>query len=136
MSIINASWKMTNIKPFYKFYNRNDKGLLIEDCVCRAISTATGLNYQGVENLLALTAKKHKCQKLCVCCYHYLLEDLLAYKVYYCDYTKTVKQVARQYYNNKLIIRTDGHLTCSLFGTVTDTWDCSKELVDCFWIVD
>ena len=33
--------------------------------------------------------------------------------------------------DEKLIIRVDGHLTCSIFGEVLDIWDCSERL----WIV-
>lgn len=35
----------------------------------------------------------------------------------------------------KLIIRVDGHLTCSMYGVVTDIWDCSEEMVDRYWVV-
>ena len=33
----------------YKYYNRNPNNDKIGDCVCRAISTATGLNYKAVD---------------------------------------------------------------------------------------
>ena len=33
-----------------------------------------------------------------------------------------------------LIIRIKGHLTCSIFGKIPDIWDCSNEIVDCFWV--
>lgn len=123
-------------KSTFVFYNRNDKGELVEDCVCRAISTATGLKYSAVQNLLRITADLYQCPHLCVCCYHYLLENILNYKVYFCDYKRTVGEITRQYYNKRLVIRIDGHLTCAIFGKTPDTWDCSKELVDCFWIIE
>ena len=40
-----------------------------------------------------------------------------------------------RYPDRKLIIRVEGHLTCSLYGVVTDIWDCSEELVDRYWVV-
>ena len=40
----------------YKYYNRNPNNDIKGDCVCKAISTATGLNYDAVDNLLELTA--------------------------------------------------------------------------------
>lgn len=107
----------------------------MKDCVCRAISTATDLHYDVVNNLLELTADKYDCDKLCICCYHNLLDDVLCYKRFDCDFNKTVKEVALSYPNNKLIIRVDAHLTCSVYGVILDIWDCSEELVDCFWIV-
>ena len=120
----------------YKYYNRNPKQLRLKDCVCRAISTASGLCYEAVNNLLDITAKEYRCDKLCVCCYHNLLEDILCYPRFECNFNKTVEQVAFEYPKNKLIIRVKEHLTSSINGTILDIWDCSDELVDCFWIVN
>ena len=82
-----------------------------------------------------LVAKEHECEKLCVCCYDNLLEDILEYHRFNCMYRQTVSEVASMYPRNKLIIRVEGHLTCSINGTVMDIWDCSRESVDCYWIV-
>ena len=119
----------------YKYYNRNPRKLHLQDCVCRAISTATGLCYEAVNNLLNLTANEYGCDKLCVCCYHNLLEDVLCYHRQECDFEETVEAVASRYPRNKLIIRVESHLTSAVNGTILDIWDCSDELVDCFWIV-
>lgn len=119
----------------YSYYNRNPDKLHLKDCVCRAISTAVGLRYEAVDNLLELTAKEHECEKLCVCCYDNLLEDTLCYPRYENYYRQTVKELATQYPRNRLIIRVKGHLTCSIYGNILDIWDCSQELVDCFWVV-
>lgn len=120
----------------YRYYNRNPYDIHISDCVCRAISTATNLKYEAVDNLLELTAEENGCDKLCVCCYENLLTGTLCYHCIDCNFDKTVTEVAKAYPNNTLIIRVDKHLTMSKNGTVLDIWDCSNELVDCFWIVD
>ena len=120
----------------YKYYNRNPNRLHLKDCVCRAISTATGLCYEAVHNLLDITATQYNCEKLCVCCYHNLLEDILCYPRFECNFKKTVQEVSFEYPKNKLIIRVKEHLTSSINGTILDIWDCSDELVDCFWIVN
>lgn len=119
----------------YKYYNHNPDNLRLKDCVCRAISTATGLRYEAVDNLLELTADSYKCDKLCVCCYRYLLDEVLCYDKKFCDFRKTVEDVAKEHPRNKLIIRVDQHLTSSIYGNILDIWDCSQELVDCYWIV-
>ena len=120
----------------YKYYNRNPDGKHIKDCVCKAISTVTNLKYEAVDNLLELTAKEYECNKLCVCCYHHLLEDILWYPRKNCNFQYTAKEIAARYSRNRLIIRVDAHLTSAINGIVLDIWDCSNELVDCFWIVD
>lgn len=119
----------------YRYYNRNPDGAEIEDCVTRAISTCTGLKYDAVTNLLELSAKQYQCEKLCVCCYHYLLENILCYPVHFCEMGETVGEIAERYKDSKVIIRIAGHLTCAIMGTVVDIWNCTHKEVDCYWVV-
>jgi hypothetical protein len=119
----------------YVYYNRNPDDLNIEDCVCRAISTAIRLDYDATNNLLKLIADMYNCDKLCVCCYRHLLEDIFECRYYECHDNETVKEVTKSFPDSTLIIRISGHLTMSLRGRVFDTWDCSDKRVDCFWIV-
>ena len=107
----------------------------MKDCVCRAISTATGLNYDATEELLKMSSEAYDCEKLCVCCYHYLLEDILKYPRFEYDFEITVEEASRIYQNNRILIRVNEHLTCSIYGVILDIWDCSNELVDCVWVV-
>lgn len=131
-SISTASWKM-NKGGFY-YYNRNPWQADEEDCVCRAISAALDISYVAVDRLLDLTAYAYGCEKLCVCCYHHLLEDVFAMEP--ADGRGlTVGEIAEEHPGRKLLIRCDGHLTCSMYGVVIDTWDCTDEVVDCYWIV-
>lgn len=123
------------MKSNYRYYNRNPDLKHEEDCVCRAISTATGLNYEAVDKLLELTAGEYGCDKLCVCCYHNLLEKILGYGRIICEYGETVKDIAKQFPRDKVIIRIEGHLTTAIKGTILDIWDCGHRKVDCFWIV-
>ena len=119
----------------YRYYNRNPDGKHLEDCVCRAISTAMGLNYEAVDRLLTLTAFGYGCDKLCVCCYHNLLEDILGYKRYTCYDGETVEDIAKRHPHDKVLIRINAHLTSSVKGTIYDIWDCSQKEVDCYWII-
>lgn len=118
----------------FTYYNANPYHIEEEDCVCRAISAGTGLPYYVVYNLLTLVADKSCCDKLNVECYSKVLEDVFRYKVVYV-HNKTVSEIANRYRNNIVIIRMEGHLTCSIYGAVADIWDCTNEIVDRFWIV-
>lgn len=120
----------------YRYYNRRPDGAEIEDCVCRAISTATGLKYEAVEKLLALTSCNYECDKLSVDCYHNLLDGTLCYKQRTCKHNETAGELSERYRDKRLIIRINGHLTCSLYGTIVDIWDCTNKTVDVFWIVE
>ena len=103
--------------------------------MCRAISTATGLSYETIGKLLDLTAEEFECDKLCLCCYQNLLENIMKYKRIDCDFKYTVGEIARLYPTNTLIIRIKAHLTSALNGVVLDIWDCTDEFVDCYWVV-
>ena len=119
----------------YRYYNRNPDGHILNDCVCKAISTATDLNYAAVNNLLDISASLNNCDQLCVCCYHKLLEDILCYERVDCKFKNTVEDIARKYRDEKLIVRIQGHLTAIIKGEILDIWDCSGRYVDCFWFV-
>ena len=119
----------------WRYYNRNPRQIHEEDCVCRAISTALGLDYHVAGNLIQLAADAQGCEPLCVCCYHRLLEGVYGLKPMYADFRESVEDIAERYPDSKVIIRVEGHLTCAAYGDVLDIWDCSDELVDCYWLV-
>ncbi len=127
--------KTNGAEDNYVYYNRRPDGQHLQDCVCRAISTAVGINYESVDNLLEMSSKNYQCQKLCVCCYHHLLGKIFNYTCLKPINKQTVEEVAKNFPADRLIIRVQGHLTCSINGKIPDIWDCSDEIVDCFWIV-
>lgn len=122
---------MTN----YRYHNANPKQIEEEDCVCRAISTSLGISYPAAKNLLNLSADANGCDALCVCCYNHLLEGIFELPRYDCHFNYTVGDIAKDHRKDRVIIRVEGHLTCSIYGAVLDIWDCTDELVDCFWVV-
>lgn len=119
----------------FLYHNVNPDKSVEQDCVTRAISLASGIPYKAVSKLLQITAEEHDCDALCVCCYHHLLEDTLGYRVKFEKEHKRVEEIAKEYKNNIVIVRIDGHLTACVYGTCVDIWDCTQEEVDCFWIV-
>lgn len=120
----------------YRYYNRRPDGAHLEDCVCRAISTATGLPYRTIENLLRLVSDSYGCDMLVLNCYSHLLSDIFCYECYSPQQDITVGELVNSIPDKRLIIRVQGHLTSSIFGTLLDIWDCKDEIVDCFWIVE
>lgn len=107
--------------------------------MCRAISKALEnehLDYQAIEQLLQMSAEYNKCEPLCICCYHHLLEDVFRLPVKKCEEWERVKDICKMYPNNKVIVRIfSNHLTLCNCGIVEDLWDCTERLVDCYWIV-
>ena len=50
--------------------------------------------------------------------------------------TCTEEELSERYRDKRLIIRINGHLTCSLYGTVVDIWDCTEKSADVYWIIE
>lgn len=118
----------------YIYYNINPKNEIKQDCVCRAISLAMDMNYYDVEYLLNRNASNQSCDTLVKSCYRQLLEGEFGLKSHK-GHRRSVKEVACRYPNNRLIMRVQGHLTASLYGECLDTFDCTGEIVDEYWVI-
>lgn len=116
------------------YHNENPNGYKIPDCVIRAISLALDIPYYDVVRLLHLNAEEFQCDELCKVCY----EKLLDYDFelpHYVGNGKTAKEIAEDFPNDILLLRMEGHLTCSMYGDIFDLFDCSDEIITDFWIV-
>lgn len=120
----------------FSYYNRNPNQTEEEDCVTRAISLALKIPYPATANLLSLVADHHGCPKLCLWCYEKLLTDVFNLPIRYCNQGETVGEISSLYPNNTIIIRIEGHLTCSIDGIIYDLFDCTDRTVDCYWIAN
>jgi len=118
----------------FKYLNLNPLSLKEEDCVTRAISLASGYSYAEIQDKLYYISKLLECEKLCVCCYTHLLDDVFKYSKIDCK-GMTIGEVAKLYDDEILLIRMDGHLTCSAMGIIHDIWDCSNCDADIAWRV-
>lgn len=48
---------------------------------------------------------------------------------------KTVGEVAGSYPDNILLITMNGHITCSKYGVIYDSFDCRDRIAEYCWIV-
>lgn len=117
----------------FVYYNINPDGESTGDCVIRAISLALGMDYYDAIYNLLKSSNYFNCDMLVKECYSNMLDDL-GFAKYYGN-GRTVKEVAEDFYHDKLLIRIDGHLTCALYGDIYDTWNPSGEIVDIFWVI-
>lgn len=95
-------------------------GKNIGDCVVRAISLASGLDYDVVEDKLYYTAQLLDCPERCVCCYSFLLDNVLCYEPIECE-GMFVGEFADTYNEGIFLVRMDGHITCVIDGEIYDT---------------
>lgn len=115
------------------YYNAEPNKELLSDCVIRAISLGLAIHYDKIVKLLAENGDFNSCEEICVDCYSKLLENFGLYKNN--GHDRTVEEIAQSYPDDVVIIRINGHLTCSIDGNIYDTWDCSKEKCVYYWIV-
>lgn len=119
----------------FKYTNVNPLSLREEDCVTRAISLASGHSYAEVQDKLYYIAELLDCDKLCVCCYSHLLDNVFKYERLPVR-NKTVGEVAEMYDDCILLVRIEGHLSCIVYGVIRDLWDCSNSYADIVWLVE
>ncbi len=116
----------------YEYYNANALGKLDEDCTIRAISCATGKSWDYIYEHLSDLAQENG-----------TMIDNSQFIINYLDrrykrlpvYGETIGEISDLYYNNILLITTKGHITCSKYGTIYDTWDCRNRQVEYAWLV-
>lgn len=98
------------------------------------MSLALNIDYDIILKLLINNAKYFNCDLLVKDCYAKLLQDL-GYECYD-GRGYTVKEIAEDFFNKKLIVRVPNHVVCCMYGDVFDTWNSSYEPVDVFWVIE
>lgn len=119
----------------FKYLNINPDGEKIGDCVTRAISLATGINYFDVAEDLILSADMLGCDALYLCCYTHLLDDIYNLPQVECE-GYTVEEFADIHPTGTYIVRMGGHLSTIIDNCVYDIWDCRDEFLTNSWRVD
>ena len=104
------------------YYNRNPDGDRENDCVTRAISLACDIPYADVRKMLFHTAKLLNCEKLCVMCYKFLIEDVLKCKRVNCDGMMPA-DFADLNPRGIYLLRVSGHIICLMDGCIYDIFD-------------
>lgn len=117
----------------YRFYNANAVNKYTDDCVIRAISTATNKSWDYVYDYLSDLAQ-----------YKGTLLDKKEFIVEYLDKTfhrlngiyGRVGEVSAMFPNSTLLISSNSHLVCSKNGVIIDTFDSRNLQVENVWLVD
>ena len=132
------SWRKTNTKDHFVFYNANPKGRKsVGDCVCRAITKGVDKPYLEVYDSLYRIGRE--------LCSPPNWEDsyekyLLSNGFVRCkqprknDNTRyTVKEFCKMHKKGRYVLNTTNHLTCVVDGQCYDTWNCSENVVGVYW---
>lgn len=121
----------------FHFINLNPLDEIEEDCVCRAITLVTQDDYYEIDKKLYLVSELYDCDKLCVCCYKFLLDNYYGFpRMRIEPFSMTVNEFVDYYNYGTYLLRLDGHLTACIDGKIQDTWDCGDELIEIAWVVE
>jgi len=116
----------------YKYYNANPLNKYEEDCTIRSISCVTGKSWDYVYDKMSDLAQQQG-----------TMMDDREFIINYLDskYKRvpylplTVGETSEYYVNNILLITMNGHICCSKYGTIYDTFDPRDRYVEEAWIV-
>ncbi len=116
----------------YKFANKNPLGKYENDCTIRSISMATGKSWDEVYERLSDIAQFQGTMmddREFIIKYLSTKYDRVPYL------SRTVGEISKDYPNNILLITMNGHITCSKYGTIYDSFDCRNRVAEDAWIV-
>lgn len=116
----------------FVYWNENLDRQKVSDCVTRAITLASGLPYSEVRRKLRYTGRLLDCQRLCLSCYSFFIEEILLGKRTNCD-NMTVGEFADAHPLGVYLIRMEGHISTIIDNTVYDIFDCRKHLLTNAW---
>lgn len=116
----------------YKFRNKNPMGQFENDCTIRAISTAEGITWdEAYDKLTELAQTNRTMPDDRNFIRNYL--DAYYHRVPYLP--ELVGEVSGLYNDSILLITMNGHITCSMYGVIEDTFDCRDRVAEDAWIV-
>lgn len=114
----------------YKYYNANPLKNDIADCFIRSLSCATNKSWDYTYNKISDIAQ-----------WNGVTMDDRDFIIEYLDrnfkrmpkFYGTIGQASEFYKDDVILITTIGHIVCSKFGNIYDTWDSSKREVEFIW---
>lgn len=123
----------------YQYLNVHPQGKCVGDCVKRAITKATGMDYHEVQLALNRYKKITKAEKFNdkKNCYAYVENILhgtkLSFPAVKGEPRMNGERFCQAYPRGKYILSMAGHWTCCIDGVIYDTWDCSEKCVYQAW---
>lgn len=119
----------------YQYFNAHPKGKIVGDCVKRAITKATGMDYMEVQRQLNRYKKvtgassyntdynPHKYVE------NVLHGEKLSFPAKVGQKRMTAGTFSEKYPQGKYILSMAKHWSCCVDGIIYDTWDCTEKCV-------
>lgn len=116
----------------YRYYNANALGKIQEDCTVRAISCATNKSWDYVYEHLSDAAQ---IQGVMMNDANFIVEYLDDRYKRIRNVRGTIGEISEKYRDHIILITMIGHITCSKYGIIYDSFDPRKRKAEYAWIV-
>ena len=120
----------------FVYYNPNPKEKLVGDCVIRALSKATGEDWDSLYTGIVLEGYISKDMPSSNSVWGNYLKDR-GYKRHiipnYCPNCYTVKDFCNDNRKGTYVVHTDSHVIAVVDGDYFDTWDSGDEVPIYYW---
>lgn len=119
----------------YKYYNAHPKGLIVGDCVKRAITVAAQMDYMEVQRQLNRYKKVSGASSFNTDYNpHKYVENVLhgvkmSFPAIKDEPRMNGEKFCMKFPKGRYILNMANHWSCCVDGVIYDTWDCSKKCV-------
>lgn len=117
----------------YRYLNKNVLGKFEEDCTVRAISCSTNRSWDYVYEYLSDAAQANGTM---MDNREFIIDFLDSRYERVPDIYGTVGEVSKEFQKNVILITMNGHITCSKYGIIYDTFDPRDREAEFVWIVE
>ena len=114
------------------YYNANALNKHEEDCVIRSISCAIDKSWDYVYEMLSDEAQA---QGTMMNDRDFVINFLNERFRRIYNHPEKVGDVSRKFRNNILLITMSGHIVCSKYGNIYDTFDCRNRRAEFVWLI-
>lgn len=111
----------------YRYYNANPKSNDVTDCFIRSLSCATGKSWDYTFNKISDIAQWNGTT---MDNRDFILEYLDRNFIKMPKFYGTIGEASKYYDEDIILITTLGHIVCSKFGNLYDSWDSSNRPVE------
>lgn len=116
----------------YRYMNKNPRNNNATDCFIRSLSCATNKSWDYTYNMISNLAQW---EATTMDNRDFILEYLDRNYERMPKFYGTISDASDFYKDNVILITTKGHIVCSKFGTLYDTWDSSGREVEFIWLI-
>lgn len=120
----------------YIFFNPNPRNQRVGDCVIRAISKATGKEWETTYIEIACEGLKYYDMPSSNYVWGMYLQrhGFRQYSIpNICPSCTTVKEFSDKHKRGTYVLGCQNHVVCSIDGNFFDSWDSSEEIVYFYW---